>query len=301
MNQVIRHSTSRKMVELRSEFPLSDDQIANVAPSVFATEKHESRGERYAFIDSRAVLEGLRREGFQPFEVRQTKVRDMGKVEHTKHLLRLRHPDAAKLKNGDAPEIILVNSHDGTSAYRLISGWFRMVCSNGLVAGDIQNDIKVRHSGKVVDNVIEGAFRVIDDLKLVGQHVEEMESVTVSRDERILLADTAAQIRWNDSDHIPVEARALIVPKRFEDRRDDLWTGFNVIQENVMKGGVAGRTATNRNMSTRPIQGVTENVRVNRALWQMAQAFSGLKTGRVTPEEFQSRLMAETPELAEAL
>lgn len=301
MNQVIRHSRRSNMVELRSPFPLSDEQINSVAPSVFATEKHESRGARYAFIDTRAVLAGLRREGFQPYEVRQTKVRDEGKREHTKHLIRMRHPHAKALANGDAPEIILLNSHDGSSSYRLISGWFRMVCSNGLVAGDIQNDIKVRHSGKVVDNVIEGAFRVVDELSLVGERVEEMRSVGLGRDEHLILAEAARQIRWNGADNIPVEAPSLIVPKRLEDRPNDLWTGFNVIQENVMKGGVAGRTATNRNTTTRAVQGVTENVRINRALWQMAEAFSGLKTGRVSVDEFQRRLVQQTPELAEVI
>lgn len=301
-----RPSLSHTAFQFRSEHALSDDQIRKYAPSVFAEEKHESRGARYAFISTSEVLNGLRQNGFQPYEVAQTRCRDEGKRDHTKHLIRFRHPDLKPSGRGGVvgsewPEIILINSHDGTSAYRLCSGWFRLVCSNGMVSGELENDIKVRHSGKVVDDVIKGAFRVIDDMALVTQRVEEMRSVTVERDEKLILAEAARQIRWSGAESIPVKADALIEPKRFEDRAPDLWTGFNTIQENVIKGGVAGRTATNRNMHTRAVTGVSENVKINRALWQMAEAFAGLKTGRVSPQEFQQRLVKQTPELAEVL
>ncbi|ACD21608.1 protein of unknown function DUF932 (plasmid) [Paraburkholderia phytofirmans PsJN] len=96
---------------LRSNTPLSDDQIMAVAPSIFATDKHESRSDRYTYIPTSTVLKGLRENGFQPFMVAQTRVRDQGKKEHTKHLIRLRHADQVVGKT-EANEIILLNSHD---------------------------------------------------------------------------------------------------------------------------------------------------------------------------------------------
>ena len=51
---------------LRSDSPLSDDQIRRVAPSIFADAPHESRSERYSYIPTAAVLTELRKEGFQP-------------------------------------------------------------------------------------------------------------------------------------------------------------------------------------------------------------------------------------------
>src|SRR5690606_25723165 len=76
---------------LRSDHPLSDDQIRAVVPSIFAAEAHHSRSRRYSYIPTAAVLAELRREGFQPFMVCQTRVRQEGRREHTKHMLRLRH------------------------------------------------------------------------------------------------------------------------------------------------------------------------------------------------------------------
>jgi len=100
---------------LRSDSPLSDDQIYRVAPSIFADAPHESRSQWYAYIPTAAVLAELRKEGFQLFMVTQTRVRDEGKREHTKHMIRLRH--ASQINGAEANEIVLLNSHDGTSSY----------------------------------------------------------------------------------------------------------------------------------------------------------------------------------------
>ncbi len=95
---------------LRSASPLSDDQIRTVAPSIFAIDKHNSRSDRYTYIPTIDVLNGLRHEGFQPFMACQTRVRDEGKREHTKHMIRLRH--AGDMVSAEANEIVLLNSHD---------------------------------------------------------------------------------------------------------------------------------------------------------------------------------------------
>ncbi|MBO1011881.1 DUF932 domain-containing protein, partial [Acidovorax sp. SD340] len=108
---------------LRSEHPLSDDQIRAVAPSIFAQAPHGSRSERYSYIPTATVLQELRGEGFQPFMVCQTRVRQEGRRDFTKHMIRLRH--ASQINGREANEIILLNSHDGTSSYQMLAGMFR--------------------------------------------------------------------------------------------------------------------------------------------------------------------------------
>jgi hypothetical protein len=269
----------------RAASPLSDDQIRRFAPSVFAEQPHESRGEKYAFIPTSAVLEGLRREGFQPYQVMQTRCRDQGKRDFTKHLLRLRHPDARALTNvGDEiAEIVLLNSHDGTSSYQLMAGVFRLVCSNGMIVGDSKFDVKIRHTGKVVDDVIEGSFRVIEEMKEIDGRLSEYKAINLAKPEQLLLAHAAHKVRWDEEEHSPVQPEQLLEPRRFEDRKDDLWTTFNRVQENLLKGGVPGRTQTGRSQRTRAVQGVNENVRLNRALWTLADGLAALKEGRPVP------------------
>ena len=270
-----RYSSSSKQFTFRSDSPLSNDQIAAHAPSVLATEAHESRGDRYAFIPTIQVIDGLRNEGFQPYEVRQTKVRDQSKREFTKHMVRLRHADVIGSES-EVPEIILLNSHDGTSSYQLLSGFFRFVCSNGLIAGDIQDDIRVRHSGKVVDDVIEGSFRVLDDIKQIEGRLDAYKSTQLTFDEQNAFANAALQLRW-DEGKAPVTAEDALRTRRFDDRKSDLWTTFNRVQENLLKGGLYGRGTTGRRLTTRPVGGVNENVKLNRALWTLADQMAQLK------------------------
>ena len=71
---------------------------------------------------------------------RQTRVRDESRLEYTKHVIRLRH--ATQIIGREANEIILLNSHDGSSSYQMLAGMYRYVCQNGMVCGDTLNDIR---------------------------------------------------------------------------------------------------------------------------------------------------------------
>lgn len=272
-----RYSQSSSQSAYRSKEPLSNEQIAAYAPSVLAENAHESRGDRYTFIPTVQVIDGLRSEGFQPFEVRQTRVRDVSKREHTKHMVRLRHASSIAAE-GEVPEIVLLNSHDGSSSYQLLAGVFRFVCSNGLIAGDVIEDVRVRHSGNVVDDVIEGSFRVLDDTKRVVERIHAYKSVGLLPSEQRAFANAAVRLRWDDG-KAPVDADSLLTAQRHVDVASDLWTTFNRVQENLIKGGLGGRTARGRRMRTRAVAGVNENVRLNRALWSLADSMAALKCG----------------------
>jgi hypothetical protein len=148
---------------IRRDRPLTHDELAQYVPSVFSDSKHESRSERYTCIPTISLLENLQREGFQPFFACQTRVRDPDKREHTKHLLRLRRE--GQITGQQVPEIILLNSHDGSSSYQMLPGLFRAVCANGLICGDTFGEVRVPHKGDVVGRVIEGAYEVLNVLK----------------------------------------------------------------------------------------------------------------------------------------
>jgi hypothetical protein len=82
-------------------------------------------------------------------------------------MMRLRH--ASQINGAEANEIVLLNSHDGTSSYQMLAGMFRFVCSNGLVCGDTVADVRVPHKGDVAGSVIEGAFEVLSGFERVKE------------------------------------------------------------------------------------------------------------------------------------
>ncbi|MBB5213952.1 DUF932 domain-containing protein [Parapusillimonas granuli] len=262
---------------LRSDSPLSDDQIHRVAPSIFAEAPHESRSQRYAYIPTATVLTELRKEGFQPFMVTQTRTRHEDRRDYTKHMIRLRHASQINAR-GEANEIILLNSHDGTSSYQMLAGMFRFVCSNGLVCGDTVADVRVPHKGDVAGQVIEGAYQVLHGFDRALESRESMQAITLDEGEAEVFARAALSLKYDDPDKpAPITESQILMPRRFDDRRPDLWSVFNRTQENLTKGGLHGRSANGRRQQTRPVLGIDSDVRLNRALWLLADGLRQLK------------------------
>ncbi|ALS10130.1 DUF945 domain-containing protein [Pseudomonas aeruginosa] len=274
--QLASRFASRSSV-LRSDTPLSDDQIHRVAPSIFAEAPHESRSQRYAYIPTATVLTELRKEGFQPFMVTQTRTRHEDRRDYTKHMIRLRHASQINAR-GEANEIILLNSHDGTSSYQMLAGMFRFVCSNGLVCGDTVADVRVPHKGDVAGQVIEGAYQVLHGFDRALESRESMQAITLDEGEAEVFARAALSLKYDDPDKpAPITESQILMPRRFDDRRPDLWSVFNRTQENLTKGGLHGRSANGRRQQTRPVQGIDSDIRLNRALWLLADGLRQLK------------------------
>ncbi len=269
---------------LRADVPLNEDQMRSAAPSIFAEGKHASRSERYSYIPTIDVLRGLRKEGFEAFMVAQGQSRVEGKAEFTKHMLRLRHAAQVQTKP-EANEIILINSHDGASSYQLLCGQFRFVCCNGLVVGNVIEDIRIPHRGNAQGEVIEGAFRVLDQFETVEQHTEAMKALPLDPREEIAFATAALALRFGElaveeaGGHrpAPVTAEQLNEARRIEDVGHNLWLTYQRVSENVMRGGQPGRSAQGRRLHTRPIGSIDRSVSLNRAMWMLAEEMRKIK------------------------
>jgi hypothetical protein len=179
--------------------------------------------------------------------VTQTRVRDEGRREHTKHMLRLRH--ASQINGAEANEIVLLNSHDGTSSYQMLAGMFRFVCSNGLVCGDTVADVRVPHKGDVAGRH-RRRFEVLSGFERVKESRDAMRAITLDEGESEVFARAALALKYDDNKPAPITESQILMPRRFDDRRPDLWSVFNRTQENLTKGGLHGRSANGRRQQT---------------------------------------------------
>lgn len=270
----------------RIQTPLTIDQIARYAPSAMATAPHESRSARYTYIPTVNVIEGMIKAGFQPFSASQSRSRIEGKSEFTKHMIRFRHQDfAMTLSVGDiVPEVVLVNSHDGTSAYKLIAGMYRLVCSNGLMVADsTTGSVSVMHKGNIIAEVIEASNGIIENSQKSLAAADQWARLQLTDGEQNAFAEAAHTVRFADSEGkvtTPITAAQLLRPRRGEDTGADLWKTFNRVQENVIKGGLHAVDRANgrrRVVTTRQVKGIDQDVKLNRALWQLAERMAELK------------------------
>lgn len=265
---------------------LTDEEIMRRAPSVFAEGAHETRSARYAFIDSRDLLGRLRNEGFEPVFAAQSRTRDVTQVGFTKHMVRFRRSDVEVTSTGQiVPELVMVNSHGGQSSYHLMAGLFRVICLNGLIACEQQYaSVRVPHTGNVADKVIEGAYTVLSDSTRALDAANTWQGVTLSRDEQLILARAAYTARFADHEGnvtTPIEPDQLLRVRRRDDDNSSLWTTFNRVQENVIRGGLRGtrieEDGRTRRVSSRAVNGIDQNVTLNRALWQLTAEMAKLK------------------------
>ncbi|QWK80872.1 DUF932 domain-containing protein [Ochrobactrum sp. BTU1] len=266
---------------------MREDEMFKTAPSVFALTAHESRSHRFQPIPTIEILRALTKEGFVPVGAKQSRSRIEGKAEFTKHLIRLRRiDDGNSYSVGDnICEILLKNANDGTSAYELMAGLFRIRCMNSLVAqvGTIEA-IKVRHSGDVTGKVIEGTYSVLNEAEKVLAAPQDWSAIHLNRDEQAIFADAAHMLRFGNAEgvtHTPIKPAQLLIPRRHDDKANDLWTVFNTVQENCLKGGLRGisRDACGRprRVKSRAVNGIDQDIRLNKALWTLSQKMAELK------------------------
>jgi hypothetical protein len=290
MNMIRNGSVYANSARFDSARSLTEDELFRLAPSIFATSAHDSRSERFQPIPTIDVLRGLMAEGFMPVGAKQSTTRDESKREFTKHLIRLRRLDADRRYSvGDTVcEMLLKNANDGTSAYDLMAGLFRIACLNSMVTQTSTLDsVKVRHSGDVQGKVIEGTYRVLGEAQKTLAAPADWSGLNLHRDEKEAFAEAAHVLRFGDADGnvaTPIKPAQLLIPRRHADARDDLWTTFNVAQENVIRGGLRGmgRDANNRlrRCTTRAVNGIDQDVKLNKALWVLASKMAELKGSR---------------------
>lgn len=260
---------------IRRDRPLTDDEIRRFVPSVFSEQKHGSRSERYTWIPTSTLLTQLRKEGFEPFYACQQRVRDADRIGHAKHLLRLRR--RGQIMGEEASEILLLNSHDGSSSYQMIPGQFRHVCANGMVCGEVFGQVRVPHKGDVADKVIEGAYEILSRFEDIENSRDEMKRIRLDRGEKNAFAETALEFRY-DGKQAPVSAEILLTPRRREDNSDDLWTVYQRAQENIIRGGIRYLTDKGAITKTRPVNGIDSDIKTNRFLWPLAEKMKKIKS-----------------------
>ena len=193
-----------------------------------------------AFCPLPPILRGMRENGWLPVRGEQQSVRTEARRGFQKHLIRFARAEhlGSWEKNQVRPEVVLLNSHDKSSAYQLYCGLFRLVCPNGMVVSDAKfHRISIKHFGFNPDSVIEASFKVLGAVPDIMNKVRLFQDRILTDAERLALATGAATYRWEDPKKASVSPSMLLYPRRLGDGAKDLWTTLNTIQENVIRGG----------------------------------------------------------------
>lgn len=272
---------------------LDNEMLQKLVPSVFAEQPFGETSSRYSFIPTIQFAEKLKDRGWIPVNAREQRVLNDERQGYQKHIIRFQHENnMAAAKNDIVPEIILTNSHDARSSFKLMAGMFRLVCTNGLVIADAKlASVTIRHSGYTDKVVNEASDHMLEGIPRMISGIDKYRDVELLPQEAEIFAASAAMVRWNKetTEELPVAPVVLLQRRRNSDNANTLWNTFNVIQENLTKGGYRMKPKPepenqrrsfyrqNRGRRARAINSINEDIRMNRALWNLTEKMRELK------------------------
>ena len=262
----------------KNEF-LTKDAIREIAPSVF-TEKADSSStsKHYVHIPTENVIDDMASLGWGVVDAKQVNARK--NAGYQKHMVVFGNDDITITgKDGDTvmPRILMTNSHDGKNSFQFQAGLYRLVCSNGLVIADAEfANMKSRHMGYDLAELKTVINEIVEKLPLTVECMNKLKAKELSEQEQINFAKEALATRLSERELSNVTSDQildLLAPTRDEDKGDDMWNVFNVIQEKIIHGmfdvyGVNGKVR-----KARKIKNFRQDTKVNQELYQLALSY----------------------------
>lgn len=167
-----------------------------------------------------------------------------------------------------------------------MAGLFRFACLNGLVVSDsTYASHTITHKGYKDSAVIDAIYSVSDNVSKINESVKTFSEIELRDDERIAFANASAILKWDKENQPSIDS--LLRRSRRDDMKNDLFTTFNVVQENIMKGGIrVTKNKTNRYgrkivRRSKKVTSVKEDIRLNKSLWRLTKQMADIKTGNI--------------------
>ncbi len=250
-----------------------DNSIFKYTPAVFATNPHPRVSSKYRFVSTIDIINELEKRGFVPVSATQDKSKIDGILNYSgygRHMVKFRNINNSDHYSGYVPELLIVNAHDAKNAFRAYLGFHIYSCSNGLVVGEIKNQLRFIHLINVRQDIHEKLLIMYSKVEESVELIKTANTIRLTKREIINLAKEAYKIRFNMNKNINLTD--LLLVRRPDDDNDTLWSVFNRIQENIIKGGIPC-TMTNGTQryrgATLPIKCIRKDITINIALWSL--------------------------------
>jgi hypothetical protein len=220
-----------------------ENQIIDLSP-IDQTAAYSKMSPRYGFISTADLIGTLQTKGWNVVAEDVARVRTDGKQGFQKHLLKLENPNLPDLfSNTDQtvrPQLVVLNSHDGSTSTRLFFGLLRFACLNGIIAGNAFKDIRVIHSKNFTSKLSQGVDLVTENIPDLFSTIETLSQRTFTPAALKEFVRTCVDYKLRNVKNLTEVYYNTATPlRRFEDKGTDAWTTLNRLQESLIKGGIA--------------------------------------------------------------
>lgn len=263
-------------------FNMTNDQIIRFAPAAGAIEPIDSVSSRYSFVSTLEAVDLLRETGWFPIKAGQSSTRIAEKDGFQKHCIRFARNENLDLK-AERVDLVLYNSHNLGSSFKLAASVWRKVCGNGLMVASEFVNFTHRHVGFSTDEFVQSAEKIAASAAMIADQIDYLKSIALNEYERYAFANAAHHLVYDVPETAPITADKLLTERRLDDGGKDLWTVLNVVQENIIKGGLHGKnfdpeTGKTRRATTRAVKSLDRDIRLNQALWVLTEKMAELKS-----------------------
>jgi hypothetical protein len=220
-----------------------EEAIENV-PAINAERPAPRCSNRYNFVSTRNVVEKALEAGWKITNTKGSSTKS-NKSLYGVHEVRMIHEsqlsrDITAVEG--FPTVNLINSHDCSKKFTLAIGYYRLICSNGLIAtAGSSNTVNSRHffNSEKMDMLTQSVDKVFEQYAEITNQIDNFKSRSLTKEECDILASYAKRIRYRFRASPPtkLDHTLLLKPRRSQDDVQNLWSVFNVIQENTMLGG----------------------------------------------------------------
>jgi len=243
------------------------EELKELAPSIFTAKPSDEVSKHYSHIPTDRLIKDMEILGWGVVDAKEVKARTNKTKGFQKHLVVFRNPDIVinqlpegvtksdssptGYRNEDGtfakksaidtvfPQILLTNSHDGKNAFTFTAGLFRMVCENGLVISTNEFEkVSIRHMGYDFDELQKQINDMVEKLPLTVESMNKMIDTKLSQEAILDFAKDMLAVRFPEEElnRITIDMDDFITPVRDEDKGNDLWSVFNVVQEKIIEG-----------------------------------------------------------------
>lgn len=256
---------------------LSNEQILALAPAVMSTQHKAGLSSHYTHIPTIQVVEDMRKLGWEPVQAIGIKAHKGGNSSMKKHLVKFRN-EGVFIADNDGKvdsyiEVLLTNSHDGTSVFKFEAGIFRVVCSNGLVVKDKDmGSLKIRHMGYDFEILRTLINTMIEKLPDIVNRINRFSETVISDELALDFALKATQLRFKNK-MINSDVASLLEVTRKEDEGNNVWCVLNRLQEKLINGGFQYTNEKGKTRKARTLKNFTQNIEFNSELWELAESY----------------------------
>jgi hypothetical protein len=249
-------------------------------------QKHVERSARYTHVTTKNLGDIFTNHGFDLVKYSQSRVVDKTQESHAKHIVKFRH-SSDTLKIGDTkPELIVKNDGLGKGSLKISFGLYRLVCANGLVVGNSFFNFKFNHDKNILTNLDVAIPKILNQSDVLREQVSRLSSLGTTEDQRLELSRAALDIMLQNSNYKiqSIDLNQFLKVRRWDDNKQDAWTVFNRVQENVFRSNVRAIVLNDENIQEyKTIRKVGESsqraIDINKSLWNASESIFNMKVG----------------------